>query len=412
MKEPMRVALVAGAGNVWGVYRELANGRPDKTTSHVAYSELFLRACRSVGAEALVLTTNPTEERFAFDGVELRRIPDHFAGKSGLAFHAANFSMAQDLRKIFLEWRPNVVLVPDDPARAIAIEWMRVHGAAFLRAHHCTLWPSLLPPGPVRRGLVALDRPILRHRFHAILSASSVVSEQIERVAGPGGAPILEFLPLYRREIYAQVTPADPHAPVLRVAFVGRIEENKGVFDLLQAAVRLRDRADLAFDICGEGSALPELRRRVEEAGLGDRFVLHGWCDRQKLVQVLSQAHIGCVPTRSSFIEGFNQACLELLLAGRPVVTSRAIPAIDYVKAAVREVRHDDAESYARAFAELADNRAAYDALRQACARETEKFFNQETSYGAALEGALRTIAAGQSIRPRRVGFDGAVHER
>jgi glycosyltransferase involved in cell wall biosynthesis len=258
-----------------------------------------------------------------------------------------------------------------------------------------------------RRALLASDRPVLRHRVAAVLSASTAVTAQVEAVAGPGGAPIVEFLPLYRRALYAGVAAADARASVLRVLFVGRVESDKGVFDLFEAALRLRDRADLAFDVCGDGSALPELERRVGAAGIGERFVLHGWCDRPKLVEILSRAHVGCVPTPSSFKEGFNQAALEMILAGRPVVTSAAIPALDYVGRAVREVPPDDPAGLARAFVELAEDRDAWERLRQACPGEGEKFFNHETSYGAALGSVLADLSEGRPIRPRRIGLDG-----
>ena len=404
-RRALRIAYLAGPGNAFAVARNFVSGKEDHITSHVAYSELFLRACQSVGARPLMLTTNPSEQRLACDGLDVRHITDDFARKRGAAFHVASFRMTWSLRPLLREWRPDVIVLGDDPPRAIAAELLRIPGVSLIRVHHCSLWPSLQGPNVVHRALLRADRRMLKDGFSALLSASSTVSAQLETVAHGRTAPILEFLPHYRNDHYVDVAAADPDARVFRVGFIGRIEENKGVFSLLEIAERLRHRDDIAFDVCGDGSGMPLLQERVAQAGLGNKFILHGFCNRPQLVSVLSRVHLGCIPTR--IIEGMNQAAVEFVLAGRPIVASRTIPAVDYLGRAVKLAKPDDPASYATAIASVADDRSEYMALRDGCTSARAKFLRFDTSYGAALESVFSAIAEGRTIQSRRIGFDG-----
>jgi glycogen synthase len=397
--------LVAGSGDAWSVLDLLRARRPDDVTSHAAYSEQFVRACASVGADALVLTTHRARDLLSFDGVECRRMNDPLEGKRGLRFHAASFEFAAELRRVARDWQPNVWVLCDDPPRAAATALLGA--ATLIRVHHCALWTNPRGPSPAQRALLRADRPFLRHRFAAFLSASSMVSEQITRASAGEPAPIIEFLPSYHAGFYDEAPAADAHAPVMRVLYLGRVEPEKGAFDVLETAMALRHRADIAFDVCGVGSALEELRARVARAGLADRFVLHGWCDRPKLTQVLGQAHLGIVPSR--ILEGFNQALVEMLLARRPVIATDGIPAVHYAPDAVRVVPIGDTRQMASSIEALVNDRSAYETLRDGARACTPKFLDDRTSYRTGLTDVLSAVKDGAPIRERRIGFDGVV---
>jgi len=159
------------------------------------------------------------------------------------------------------------------------------------------------------------------------------------------------------------------------------------------------------FDVCGDGSALPELRRRVAEAGLSS-VELHGWCDADRLRALFSRAHLSIVPTTSDFVEGFNQVVVESLLAGRPVVTSKVCPAVDYVRRGVVVVPPDDVDGYARAILELAGDRARFAQLQEACAPVSRKFLDPRLAYAAALRRTLLALQTREPPVPLEIPFD------
>ena len=62
-----------------------------------------------------------------------------------------------------------------------------------------------------------------------------------------------------------------------RVLFNGRVEANKGVFDLVSIAASLAATrpGEFHFDVCGDGSALEELRIEVVGRDLQDLVSVH-----------------------------------------------------------------------------------------------------------------------------------------
>ena len=93
--------------------------------------------------------------------------------------------------------------------------------------------------------------------------------------------PTLAFLPTYRRNKFEGIPAPMAGGRPFRILFAGRIERNKGVFDLLAIAERFsRDgRTDIEFHICGSGSESAELARQAMARGVAERFHLHGYCN-------------------------------------------------------------------------------------------------------------------------------------
>jgi glycosyltransferase involved in cell wall biosynthesis len=105
------------------------------------------------------------------------------------------------------------------------------------------------------------------------------------------------------------------------VGFMGRLMATKGVFDLVEAMVRLvRHRGqDAALVVAGEGPLADEMRRRAVEAGVGDRVLLLGW--RDDVVALMHLSDVLVLP--STYREGLPTVLMEAGAAGKPVVAYR-----------------------------------------------------------------------------------------
>ncbi|HEX5242897.1 MAG TPA: glycosyltransferase family 4 protein, partial [Tepidisphaeraceae bacterium] len=225
------------------------------------------------------------------------------------------------------------------------------------------------------------------------LSLSNDITDQLTELIGTIQKPMEPFLPSYRREAFAGLDSA-PLPPPFRVFFAGRIERNKGVFDLLEIARRFshEGRSDIEFDLCGEGGALPELRQQTEEAGLQSRFRCHGHLDKPRMREMYSQAHIVIAPTTTDFIEGFNKVVAEGILAGKPVITSSVCPALEYVVDGVVKVPPNDVQAYGDAIIRLHEDRTLYESKRRGCMASQEQFYDAERGWGAALKRMLNSL--------------------
>jgi glycosyltransferase involved in cell wall biosynthesis len=112
-------------------------------------------------------------------------------------------------------------------------------------------------------------------------------------------------------------------SPETRVAVaVGRLEDQKGYPDLLEAWARLRNDARLAVSgaaliVGGEGRERPALEAQIRRLGLGNRVRLPG--HREDIPKFLAGADLLAF---SSHYEGFGLALVEAMAAGLPVVAT------------------------------------------------------------------------------------------
>jgi glycosyltransferase involved in cell wall biosynthesis len=102
--------------------------------------------------------------------------------------------------------------------------------------------------------------------------------------------------------------------------FLGRLEEEKGVFVLVEALARLATRYPaLRVVFAGEGD-VAALRTAAAAAGVLERIELPGWVAGNAKAALLARAGIFVLPSR---FEGLPMAVLEAQAAGLPVVATR-----------------------------------------------------------------------------------------
>ena len=402
----LRVLYLAGSGDASQSLRAYQESHYNPFIGHAGYSDQMFRACDDLGVELLALCSNPKAEEFGFRTLRIERRANPLEGKSGLSYHGAEVGMAAQLSLEARRFRADVVILPFEPM-AFLLEPLRLSGVKLVQALHCVLWSEFRPRPRSWKILAPLLGRSYRRGISAVLSASHYITQQVEAVAGGGPVcPIVEFLPTFRAEAFSSVAPPQHDRRPFRVMFVGRFEEYKGVFILLDVARRLKQmgRTDVVFDMCGDGPAFSDLKASVDREGLSAIFVLHGWCAAEKLRMVSMQSHAYVVPTTTQFIEGFNHVVIESLLVGRPVITSKVCPAVDYVPECVHLVPPDAVDGYLNGIVELADNRALYTKLQSRCLDAAHRFLSPAEGYGAAVRHVLSALQAGR--KPERLTID------
>ncbi|MFD9406480.1 glycosyltransferase family 4 protein [Streptomyces sp. NPDC059989] len=114
----------------------------------------------------------------------------------------------------------------------------------------------------------------------------------------------------------------------LFVVSAGRLKPRKGHLELVRAVARL-DRTDVRLLIAGSVSSASvayaeELRRAVEESGLGGRVTIDRSLGHRDMPAVLAAADVVAQPSHE---EGLGLSVLEAMSSGRPVVTC-SVPGI------------------------------------------------------------------------------------
>jgi len=105
------------------------------------------------------------------------------------------------------------------------------------------------------------------------------------------------------------------------ILYVGRIEASKGVFDLLEACIKLLI-ADpsLALLYVGDGSSQGELKKRVELLKLKEHVWFTGHIPHSKLAPIVRHCRFIVMPTRSISGEGRGKAAIEAFVLGKPII--------------------------------------------------------------------------------------------
>ncbi len=182
----------------------------------------------------------------------------------------------------------------------------------------------------------------------------------------------------------------------LNVIFAGRVERDKGVFDILTMAEDLAQREGprVQFHIHGEGGALAPLKDAVARSAYGDRVTIHGFTSGTEMARHYMDSDIIIVPTRSTFEEGVAKSVVEGVLSLRPVVTSIACPSIGMLADACVEAQVNNPASYADAIWRLANDPALVRKKVEAATRLRTMFFDPPERYDRQLRNALAAAEA------------------
>lgn len=123
--------------------------------------------------------------------------------------------------------------------------------------------------------------------------------------------------PSYSAAELSQVTSSSAKKELcfpLRLLFVGRVEEEKGIGRVIEIADGLLQRGvDFHLDIVGDGSAKMNALRSAAECGLRDRIKFVGWKSRVEIEEYYRIAHFILLPSAS---EGWPKVLSEAMAYG------------------------------------------------------------------------------------------------
>ena len=178
------------------------------------------------------------------------------------------------------------------------------------------------------------------------------------------------------------------------MSFVGRLEPRKGVLELADAAVSAAARhPDLAIELVGGdtqisaagGSTVGDAIRARVPRSVRRQFRFHGNLNRAGVMNVLSRACVGVVPSRW---ENFPYSCIESMGSGLPVIASP--------NGGMRELVVDGVSGW------IARDSTAV-GLAEALQRALNTPAAERARMGAAAEDAVRRVCDNQTILHRHL---------
>jgi len=398
---PPRILYAVGPGDVVGLYRDLAAGRDPAFQMSMPFSKQFLDWCDESGAEAHVMSWHGRRDCIEVGRHRLENRPKlswYFRG--GFRYHFGVIAYGLTVVAQAVRERATLVIADSGTTHWIVLSLLALFRIPVIAVLHNTLWPMGYPPQRrLDRLLLALDGWFFRHISAATVCVSPECERQVRAVAKTPRGPVTQCRAQFRDGFLSRVAPTAeiPQRP-FRVLFMGRIEQSKGVFLILEIAERLEREMPGRFQwrIVGSGSAFEALQREAGERGLSRTVSIEtSLRNQEKALETLGWAHAMVVPTTSQFSEGLAMTAAEAVLAGRPVVVSSVVPAWQVLGGAAIKAEADNVESFVEAFRKLALDPDWYEACRAAGAAVRAQFYDRSQGLGNALGRAVTTVVRG-----------------
>lgn len=182
-------------------------------------------------------------------------------------------------------------------------------------------------------------------------------------------------------------TPTTQDKP-LRLVYVGRLAENKGIFEIVEALRIIHNQGkDVQLVVAGSGPEEIRLRARVEDLGLSDRVSFVGAVFGEEKKRVWEEADLFVFPTYHR--EGLPYTLLESMSARTPPVISPVGAIPDVMKDGVHGifVSSRNPEALAETIERLDNNRALICCMGEAGRQRVADYYTI-----ARLAGDFRRI--------------------
>jgi len=310
--------------------------------------------------------------------------------KGGFGYHLSQIMYGIYLISICFKYRPTYLHITNGVTHWFILAPLKMLGIKIFPQFHNTFWAKGFPPkSKFRNVLLKLDAWFLIHIADVAICCSPEIKSQIEEITQGRNCPTFVFKAQFNRQNFQNPLPSPAHSskPFV-IVFAGRIEENKGVFDILSIGKLLQDRS-IEFHLCGGGSDLDRLKTKCTEMGLNESVKIHGRLNRPELLEIYSKGHAVIVPTRSDFCEGLPLVVIEGVLIGRPVITSMLSNALDVLGPAIIEATAENIESYINAIITLSTNASVFAEKQAACKGLREQFLDGEQGLANVLANTL-----------------------
>lgn len=106
---------------------------------------------------------------------------------------------------------------------------------------------------------------------------------------------------------------------IIKILYLGWVEEMKGIYDLLDACSQIRTEHEFQLCIVGGGSCLESAKNETKNKNM-DKFVkFYGWLNDREVEEIFKNSDVLVQP---SWVEGFPNSIIEAMAAGLAVITT------------------------------------------------------------------------------------------
>ncbi|MFN3880720.1 MAG: glycosyltransferase family 4 protein [Nitrincola lacisaponensis] len=389
-----KILYAAGPGDIIQTYRYWIKGIDDPSQVALTYSKQFYEFCEETGISAVAVSSNSREEVLQDEQFILYNQPKPEWLTKGIMYHLGQLHTSFHLLKLAKKHKCNLAIVANyNDWFSLVI--LKLFGINIIPTLHCTFWTTGLKPNNLKNTIIRkLNSWFWQHCVSATLCISPECEKQLREICPNLKSPIFQARPTYLKEAFTDIQPPSHNPEQFNILFAGRLEENKGVLELYETAQILEKSHPGVFKwhICGTGTLQGGLEQLINDDQSNDYFMLKGHLNREQMLAYFSLSHIFIIPTRQDFAEGLNKVAIEGVLAGRPVIVSKYIPATDILGDAVIVADKIEAKYLADLIASLYEKSEVYFNATSSTQAIQDVFFDPKNSWKTALKKAVNSI--------------------
>lgn len=233
-----------------------------------------------------------------------------------------------EVARVVADVMPDVIHIQNSAyvGRAAANEAMR-HGIPLVATNHFmpeNIMKQLPFPRPLQRAAAKAMFLDIRHVYgkaQVLTAPTPRAVGMLERSAGLQGG--LAVSCGVDSVVYSAAAAAAPPNDVPVILYVGRLDPEKHVNELIDAVAGLPDDVPYRVEVIGDGAAGPTWMKLAAAHNLGpDKVLFRGFVSEKELLEAYGRCDIFCIP---GIAELQSIVTLEAMSAGKPVVAANAM---------------------------------------------------------------------------------------
>lgn len=382
----MKISYISGPGNVVRTYGYWQQGKEDPTVSVKTYSGMAYDLAATNGYELQVITQVDFEAPQNCD--PWLRFDTVTSETNSGNYWKSQISRVIKTREKLTLFNPDVVIVSSDVPLQLLPLLRSPHWKLILSIHN-TYWPAGRQPFSSIKSYANF----LISRF-SMASADGAVcispecERQISRLSPKPIPTRLEMpIPIHN------YSPSTSHQ-ARKLAYFGRIEENKGIFMILETFGRLKQEfPDLQITFAGSGTAEAELKSEISRIG-DDAITFVGRLNAPEVHEFLDSSDLLLVPTKTTFNEGLAFVVFEAAVHQVPSIVSDVVPAKDYFKDACVVFEADKSEELYSAIKGVVSDPIKYQVIKQRLEETIKEVLESKNNWGECIRQLIVEVGS------------------
>jgi glycosyltransferase involved in cell wall biosynthesis len=216
---------------------------------------------------------------------------------------------------------PDIIILSSD-FPSYFLDVLPSHSVKIISMHN-TFWRPYGQPASLKNKIINVVRKLALRNTNFAVCVSSECQRQFQIIrSNPSVFSVVQIPRI--TEQFQEKSDISPR----NMLFVGRIEIEKGIEDLIYAFRMLKhDLPDINLKVIGDGNALEYLRGLALTLGLKSDIDFTGRLNALEVGRSYAEADLCICPTHWSFNEGLATVPLEAASYGVPTIMSHAVPA-------------------------------------------------------------------------------------